>query len=147
MLQYISPETAGIMRILRPGMTLNEEEILKILHIFYPNKSAKFKVLKENIGISGEEFNNQHSTIRKNHAGIGYIFRVGKDGSRSGHFFVVAKDKEGGTYIIDPQVFSKDENYMGQCPNGDCTKYYKYISREGYNYFGFVTYLREEIRK
>ncbi len=51
MLQYISPETAGIMRILRPGMTLNEEEILKILHIFYPTKSAKFKALKEISGI------------------------------------------------------------------------------------------------
>lgn len=143
MLQYISPETAAIMRILRPGMTLNEAEILKILAIFYPNKNVRFKVLKENIGYSVEEFNEQHSMIRKNHAAVGYIFRRKKDGSQSGHFFVVAKDKDGKTYIIDPQVFTKEENFMGQCPNDDCTKYYKYISREGYNYFGFVTYLRE----
>jgi len=147
MLQYISAETAAIMRILRPGLTLNEDEILKILPLFYPNKSVKFKVLKENLGYSVEEFNKQHSMIRKNHAGIGYIYRIKKDLSHSGHFFVVAKDKDGKTYIIDPQVFKKEENFMGQCPNDDCTKYYKYISKEGYNFFGFVTYLREEIRK
>ena len=147
MLQYISPNTAAIMRILRPGATLSEDEILKILPIFYQNKSAKFKVLKENLGVSSQEFNEQHSMIRKNHAGIGYIFRVGNDGSRSGHFFVVAKDENGMTYIIDPQIFSRGDNFMGQCPNGDCTKYYERISAKSLNKFGFVTYLREEIRK
>ena len=147
MIGFISSETATIMRILKPNIPLTDDELLKILPVFYPNKSAIFKVSKEKVGHSIQYFNSQHSIIRKNHAGIGYIVRIAKDGSKSGHFFIVAKDKEGKTYIIDPQIFSKRENFMGECPNNDCTQYYKHISGEGINYFGFVTYLRNEIRK
>lgn len=145
MLGFLDTVGASMARLAWGGKPIPEENIkiyLKIL--LYPLKKTEFKVTGNNgRGISLERFEEEHSKIRKNHAAIGFVIGKDENGNGTGHFFIVAKDKEGKTYIIDPQIFNKRENFMGQCPNGECTEYYKHISGKGLNTFGFIKYHHE----